>query len=344
MSANLKHQAATEATPFAFVWRQLFQSIPSIPNTVDLSGQVALITGSNAGLGFESARQLLALNLSHLILAVRSKQRGDAAAKKLQAEFPSAQIQVWLVDMSSYDSIMAFSNQCETLPRLDIAILNAGLSQPTYTRAEETGHEITFQVNYLSTALLALILIPILREKRGTTSPARLSLVGSDTSYYANWKGRDSEPIIEAMDNPTSFDSWEAYKTTKLLLLMFARELSKRIPSNEVIINVSNPGACRGTQFGHADRSMLEEAVLYVASLVLGRTATIGARQYVDAVTIQGAESHGSFISEGKIKPRVSPSGHIHTKSYADHTFLDSHRSCMSNVEQHFKMRCGMRR
>ncbi|KAG7432033.1 hypothetical protein Forpi1262_v007088 [Fusarium oxysporum f. sp. raphani] len=46
----------------------------------------------------------------------------------------------------------------------------------------------------------------------------------------------------------------------------------------------------------------MEEAVLYVASLVLGRTTTVGARQYVDAVTVQGAESHGSFVSEGKIK------------------------------------------
>ncbi|RBR19422.1 hypothetical protein FVER53590_29397 [Fusarium verticillioides] len=195
MSEHLKHQAASEATSFAFIWRQIFQPIPSIPNNVDLSGQVALITGSNAGLGFESARQSLALNLSHLILAVRSGPRGDAAAKKLQAEFPSAQVDVWLVDMSSYDSIMAFPKQCETLTRLDIAILNAGLSQLTYTRAEEAeekGHEITFQVNYLSTALLALVLIPILREKHGNTSPARLSLVGSDTSYYANWKGRDS--------------------------------------------------------------------------------------------------------------------------------------------------------
>ncbi|KAG9496454.1 hypothetical protein J7337_013042 [Fusarium musae] len=292
MSANLKHQAASEATSFAFIWRQLFQSIPSIPNNVDLSGRVALITRSNAGLGFESAGQFLALNLSHLILAVRSEPRGDAAAKKLQAEFASAQIDVWLVDMSSYDSIMAFSKQCETLPRLAIAILNAGLSQLTYTRAEETGHEITFQVNYLSTALLALVLIPILREKHGNTSPARLSLVGSDTSYYANWKGRDSEPIIEVMDNPAAFDSWEAYKTTKLLLLLFA-----------LIINVSNLGACSGTQFGHAERSMLEEAVLYVASLLLGRTAIVGARQYVDAVTVQGPESHGSFVSEGKIKP-----------------------------------------
>jgi NAD(P)-dependent dehydrogenase (short-subunit alcohol dehydrogenase family) len=105
------------------------------------------------------------------------------------------------------------------------------------------------------------------------------------------------------MDDPTHFDSWEAYKTTKLLLLMFVYELSKRVSSEEVIINVSNPGACRGTQFGAVERSMMQEAMLYIASLVLGRTATVGARQYVDAVTVQGPESHGSFVSEGKIKP-----------------------------------------
>lgn len=303
MSANLNHQAASEATPFAFIWRQMLQTIPLVPQTIDLSGQAALITGSNIGLGFESARQLLSLNLSHLIVAVRSQSRGDAATEKLRSEFPSAKIEVSLVDMSSYDSIMAFAKRCETLSRLDIAILNAGLSQPTYQRTEETGHEVTFQVNYLSTALMALILLPILRAKRGTASPAHLSLIGSDTSYYANWKGMVSESVIETMDDPAHFTSWEAYKTTKLLLLMFASELSKRIPSDEVIINVSNPGACRGTKFGHAKRSMPEEAMLHVASLVLGRTPSVGARQYVDAVAVKGIESHGSFVSEGKIKP-----------------------------------------
>lgn len=205
--------------------------------------------------------------------------------------------------MLSYESIIAFARRCETLPRLNIAILNAGLSQPTYKHAEETDHEVTFQINYLSTALLALVLVPILRAKRGTTTPARLSLVGSDTSYYANWKGAGSESVVEVIDNPTHFDSWEAYKTTKLLLLMFVYELSKRVSSKEVIINVSNPGACRGTRFEAVKRFMIQEAMLYIASLVLGRTATVGARQYVDAMTVQGPESHGSFVSEGKIKP-----------------------------------------
>lgn len=303
MSINLHHQAAGEATPFAFLWRQLFQSIPSIPRSVDLSDQTALITGANTGLGFESARQLLQLGLSHIIVAVRSQARGDAAAKQLQAEFPSATVQVSTVDMTSYDSIMDFAKRCESLERLDIVILNAGLSSPAYERTE-AGHELTLQVNYLSTALLALVFTPILKAKRRTTGPARLSLIGSDTSYYADLKHTDLEPILESMDNPARFDSWEAYKSTKLLLKMFTHELSKRTSADDVIINVPNPGACRGTQFGSAtERSAAQKAALHVVSLIIGRSPVAGARQYVDAITTKGAESHGSFVSEGKIKP-----------------------------------------
>jgi NAD(P)-dependent dehydrogenase (short-subunit alcohol dehydrogenase family) len=88
-------------------------------------------------------------------------------------------------------------------------------------------------------ALPALVLVPILRAKRGTKTPAHLSLVGSDTSYYANWKGTESESAVEVLDNQTHFDSWEAYKTTKLLLLMFAYKLSQRVSSDKFIINVS---------------------------------------------------------------------------------------------------------
>ena len=134
MSINPHHQAAGEATPFAFPWHQLYQSIPSIPKSLDLSGQTALITGANTGLGFDSAHQLLQLGLSHIIVAVRCQARGDAAAKQLLAEFPSATVEVSTVDMTSYNSIMAFAKRCETLERLDIVILNAGLSSPVYER------------------------------------------------------------------------------------------------------------------------------------------------------------------------------------------------------------------
>ncbi|KAF7543221.1 hypothetical protein G7Z17_g10903 [Cylindrodendrum hubeiense] len=303
MSANLQHEAAWEASPLAFISRQFIQTVPSIPKSVDLAGQTALVTGSNVGLGFDCARQLLGLNLSHLILAVRSQSKGDAAAKTLQAQFPSAKIEVSLVDMSSYKSIVAFAKRCETLSRLDIAILNVGLSRPKYERAEETKHEMTFQVNYLSTALLALLLVPILKSKRGTTSPAHLSLVGSDTAYWAGWADPGCKSAFEVADNAANFASMNAYKISKLLLLMFAEKLSQHVSADQVIINVPNPGACKGTEFGADNPNKLERFMFRLMSFVMARPVAVGARQHVEAVTVKGAESHGGFVSEGKVKP-----------------------------------------
>lgn len=303
MSAQLEHSAAWEASPLAFLSRQFIQGVPKIPKTVNLSGQVALITGSNVGLGFECARQLLALNLSHLILAVRNQTRGDAAAKKLRNEFPNAKIEVSLVDMASYRSIQSFVKWCETLPRLDIAILNAGLSRPGFERSEESKHEMTHQINYLSTALLAILLIPVLKKKRGTSGPAHLGIVGSDMSYWAQWTGTN-DSIWDTIDDPAHFNSNNAYQISKLLLIMFVDKLAQHVSPEEVIVNYPNPGACRGTEFGSdGHRSMVEQIWMTIAKPIVGRPVDTGARSYVDAVAVKGKESHGSFVGEGKVKP-----------------------------------------
>ncbi|KAI5457031.1 hypothetical protein BGZ63DRAFT_428463 [Mariannaea sp. PMI_226] len=302
MSAQLQSQAAWEAGPLAFISRQFIQTVPPTPDTVNLSGQTALITGSNVGLGFECARQLLDLGLSHLILAVRSQSRGDAAAAKLQTLFPQAKIDVSLVDMSSYKSIVAFAKRCESLPRLDVAILNVGLSRPQFERAEETKHEMTFQVNYLSTALLALLLLPVLKEKRGS-GPGRLALVGSDAAYWAPWEDMCRTSIFEAVNDASKFSPMDSYKVSKLLLLMFLEELRVRVPAEEVIINVPNPGACRGTEFASDNPSKIQRSLFHLLGYIIGRSVTTGARQYVDSVTTKGVESHGCFLSEGRAKP-----------------------------------------
>lgn len=303
MSAQLQHNAAWEASFFAFLSRQFIEGVPKIPESASLAGQTALVTGSNVGLGFECARQLLALNLSHLIIAVRNQARGDAAVKKLQNEFPHAKIEVSIVDMASYKSIQNFTKWCETLPRLDIAILNAGLSKPQFVRSDESKHEMTTHINYLSTALLAILLLPVLKTKRGTSAPAHLAIVGSDTSYWAEWNGtRDS--IWDAIDNPSNFNSNGAYSLSKLLLLMFVDKLSQHVSPEEVIVNYPNPGACRGTEFGsEGHSSIVEKLFMTVAKPLIGRAVSTGARSYVDAVAVKGKESHGSFVGEGKLKP-----------------------------------------
>ncbi|KAH8688278.1 hypothetical protein BGZ61DRAFT_353005 [Ilyonectria robusta] len=301
MSAKLQHEAAWEAGLLAFISRQFIQTVPPIPKSVNFSGKTALITGSNAGLGFNCARQLLGLNLSHLILAVRSQSKGDAAAKTLQGQFPSAKIEVSLVDMSSYKSIVAFAKRCEALPRLDIAILNAALDRITYERSEETKHEVTFQVNYLSTALLALLLLPILKSKRETESPAYLSLIGSDAAYWVDWKDPSCQSAFEVADNAAEFESFNAYKTSKLLLLMFVDKLSQHVPADQVVINVPNPGACNGTEFTDDHPFELKRFLFGLMIGMMARPVEVGARQYVHAVTTYGAESHGGFVSDGRL-------------------------------------------
>lgn len=113
-----------------FFKRQFLDKIPPVSRRdVDLSGETAIVTGSNVGLGLECARQLLDLGCSKVILAVRSEAKGEAARQDLSRgrDLKLGVIEVWKLDLSSYDSIIAFSERAKSLERLDLVILNAGI-------------------------------------------------------------------------------------------------------------------------------------------------------------------------------------------------------------------------
>ncbi|KAI8227014.1 Short-chain dehydrogenase/reductase tropG [Colletotrichum sp. SAR 10_96] len=103
------------------------------PNDLSLSGQTAIITGSNAGIGLTCAEMLLEHKLSHLIMAVRSQKKGEEAASKLRQTHPSANIEVWPLDMMSYDSIQQFVDRFLKAKKVDgkartLSIVNSGTS------------------------------------------------------------------------------------------------------------------------------------------------------------------------------------------------------------------------
>lgn len=299
MSMHLEKDARWESSFLGFLYRQFFYR-PK-PIKADLSGQTAIITGANIGLGFEAARQLLGLGLSRLILAVRSQAKGDAAAATLRKEHPSAKIEVWLLDMSSYASIHAFVKRCvgDELQRLDIAILNAGMQHRKFTKNEQTGYEITFQVNYMSTALLSILLLPVLLQKRAPGKPARLSVVGSDTQYWASLDPAGG-PILPRLAAPGKFDGMTQYSTTKFLLVGFIAKLAENVNPDEVIVNTVNPGLTASTDIGK-DMEVSLPFRLFVQ--VIGRSLEWGANTYVDGAVVKGRESHGSFVSDWTIQP-----------------------------------------
>ncbi|KAF5717239.1 short-chain dehydrogenase reductase family [Fusarium mundagurra] len=299
MSAELEHQAAFEATFRGWLSHQ-FTTPKPLPNTLELEEKTAIITGSNTGLGFEASRQLLKLGLSHLIMAVRSQTKGDAAASLLREEFPDSKVSVWILDMESYDSVAAFVARCAILPRIDIVILNAALIKPSFTRAS-TGHELTMQVVYLSTALLTILLLPILKGKRlaGGSRPPVITVIGSDLAYRADIQ--TTGPVLEQLDKDQSYSQFVWYARSKLLLTFFISKLAESIDPNHVLLNMVNPGTTRGTAFLR-EFSPLLARLAGVLQFIFARPVDIAATTYLDACLIHGVESHGSFISDWNIK------------------------------------------
>jgi NAD(P)-dependent dehydrogenase (short-subunit alcohol dehydrogenase family) len=288
-----------------FLKSQLRHKAQFPPKDTDLSGKVAIITGGNQGLGFESARQFLSFQLSHLIITVRSEEKGEAAVLKLQAEYPKATIKVWLLDMCSYDSIQTFAKRVESeLPRLDIAILNAGRSKAEFELVPSTGHEESLQVNYLSTILLATLLLPILKGKSRKGTPGRLSIVTSGTILFTKFSNSQRSPLLKSFDDIKTAPApgIETYGATKLLCHMFIYKLVDYVSADDVVVNLVDPGMTRGTGLNRDVPKVL--AVLVVPMLVpISRKVTDGASAYLDATVVKGKESHGCFIMDWEIRP-----------------------------------------
>ena len=286
------------------------------PTGTPLAGKTALVTGSNSGIGLECNRQFLELGLSRLIMAVRTPARGEAVAVPLRKAFPQARIEVWTLDMGDYASIQAFARRCETdLERLDIAVLNAATIHIDFIKNAHTGHEEMFQINYLSTALLAILLLPALKPKKGVEgsmssgvpAPGRLTIVSSGLSLTSAFSNHAADPLIPSFN---SSHGWgvaavnERYSVTKTLLVMFVQKASEYVRSTDVVINAVDPGLVKDTGL-HRNVKGVGRAFMGAIKMAAGRTMEQGAWTYVDAAVVKDESSHGSFVMDWKICPYV---------------------------------------
>jgi NAD(P)-dependent dehydrogenase (short-subunit alcohol dehydrogenase family) len=310
MSAGLQASALYEAGLTGTFVRQVLHRVPPIPPYINLHDKVAIVTGSSSGLGEECARQLLQIQLTHLILAVRSQSKGQAIASNLQAEFPKAHIEVWLLDMESYDSVREFAACCEKLDRLDVAILNAGCGKMRFTLcAGNHGREVTIQVNFLATVLLAILLIPIMKKNgvigrkpgQSPQAPGRITIVTSDMSFWPKLD-ENAPSILDSVNSPQGFDGMMQYGKSKLLLVMFVSKLAEVVSPDDCIINLVNPSGVRGTGLMREAETILPRLFVWLTGFLLGRNLVNGTRQYLHSALVLGKESHGSFC-DWKIRP-----------------------------------------
>ena len=188
----------------SFLYRQLF-IMPSYP-TQDFTSQTIIVTGSNTGLGLEAARHLVRLNAARVILAVRTLSKGEAAKASIEASTGrKGVVEVWQLDMASYDSVREFAKRAQGLDRLDCVLENAGILTQKFVKVGEDESILT--VNTVNTLLLGLLLLPKLREtaRRWNVLP-RISIVVSDMHFIAKFPERKAESVFGALNDETKTD------------------------------------------------------------------------------------------------------------------------------------------
>lgn len=178
---------------------QLFTSLP-IPSK-DLSGQTIVVTGSNVGLGLEAARHFTRLNAEKVILGVRNLEKGEAAKKSIEETTNRRNVvEVWGLDLASYESTKEFAQRLGSLKRLDVLVENAGISTPIYRLFED--NESTITTNVVSTFLLALLALPKLQETamRFNNTP-HLVIVSSEVHAFTSFPERKSANIFNTLND-----------------------------------------------------------------------------------------------------------------------------------------------
>lgn len=288
-------------------------SAPSIEalDNLPISGKTVIVVGASGGLGLEAARHYVRLGASRVILAVRSQTKGEEAKRNILAGFSATEvsgctIDVWIIDLASFASVKAFADRATAeLPSIDIALLNAAVDKARYGLTVD-GWEETLQVNALATALLALLLLPKLRQSSRPDWTPRLSIVASRghqrVAEGEAWQ--DAPNCLEALNKEDNFgQSADRYCVSKLLVIYAARELAKLALSPQgapdVVVNYSCPGACKSDLARESD-STGQKIGLALVQATICKTTEEGSKTIVFASGL-GVESHGLWYHKDRI-------------------------------------------
>lgn len=276
--------------------------------TESFAGRNVIVTGANSGIGFEAASKFAALGASKVILAVRDLQKGDAAKIAIETRTGNKdQLEVWQLDMNSYDSVLAFVRRAEGLDHLSVTILNAGVRKVKFVQSK-LGWEEDLQVHVLSSILLGILLLPKLKASKQVTGKIPvLEFVNSGLVVNAKIPPKllQGTSLLQEYNTAENFDPDSQYTITKLFLMFAANKLAEGISSQDVIVTSTCPGFVR-TDLGRDTQFPGIKVVLAILSAIMMRTAEQGSRTLVSATT-EGERVHGRFWKSDMVQP-VAPS------------------------------------
>jgi NAD(P)-dependent dehydrogenase (short-subunit alcohol dehydrogenase family) len=249
-------------------------------------GRLAVVTGANTGLGFETARVLAARGAS-VVLAVRDTDKGKAAAARIAGTAPGANVTVQPLDLASLDSIRAAAGELRARhPRIDLLINNAGVMFPPRQTTRD-GFELQLGTNHLGHfALTGLLLEQML--------PVPGSRVVTVSSTAHRIRARINFDDLQA---ERSYSRVAAYSQSKLANLMFTYELQRRLSSaaTTTIAVAAHPGLAATELTRHTPA-----IAAFFYARVISQNPAMGALPTLRAATDPGVLG-GQYYGPGRL-------------------------------------------
>ena len=250
----------------------------------DQTGRVAVITGSNTGLGFETAAALAAKG-AHVVLAVRNLDKGKDAELLIKRRSPNADLALQELDLTSLESIRAAAEQLRAdHDRIDLLINNAGVMYTPKGKTKD-GFELQFGTNHLGhfafTGLLLDRMLPVAGTRVVTVSSIGHRILADIHFDDLQWE--------------RSYNRVRAYGQAKLANLLFTYELQRRLAAHgTTIAAAAHPGGSN-TELGRYMTGPLRPAVELFFSR-LSQEAAMGALPTLRAATdpaVLGGQYYG---------------------------------------------------
>lgn len=222
----------------------------------ELDGQTFVITGANSGLGRVSARALAAHG-AHVILAVRSREKGETAAAAM-----SGSVEVRELDLADLHSVRSFAAGLGV--PIDVLINNAGIMAPPLRHTLD-GFESQFGTNHLGHFALTNLLLPQIGSRVVTVSSLAHRQGAIDFSDL-NWRRR-------------KYRAMAAYAQSKLANLLFTTELERRLTAagSVVIATAAHPGLAATKLLRSGDGSPLRTGLRKVFARLVAQSESAGA-------------------------------------------------------------------
>ena len=263
----------------------------------DQSDRLAIITGSNTGLGYDTAR-VLAARGAKVVMAVRDTAKGEAAAASIRKLTPGADVTVQKLDLGSLTSVKeAAAEMGAAYPRIDLLINNAGVMYPPKSTTAD-GFELQFGTNHLGhfalTGLLLKNLLPVDKSRVVVVSSIAHNLRAKIDFDDLQWERR-------------GYDRVASYGQSKLANLMFAYDLQRRLAAaNAKTISVAaHPGVAATELTRHIPGAGLP-GVNWLFGRILN-TAEMGALPTLRAATDPGVQGGQYWGPDGFREMRGYP-------------------------------------